>query len=61
MKRRSIHQNQVCGGRRGLAAMEVVLTLAAMLPIAVVVFVMTARLARWFYFLVVHSVGSPLF
>lgn len=45
----------------GLAAFEIVLLLGAMLPIAVAFFVILARLARWFYFLVVHGAGGALF
>ena len=45
----------------GLAAFEIVLLLGAMLPVAVVLFVLLARLARWFYFLVVHGAGGALF
>lgn len=45
----------------GLAAFEIVLLLGVMLPVAVVLFVLLARLARWFYFLVVHGAGGALF
>jgi hypothetical protein len=45
----------------GLMAFEIVLLLGAMLPLAVLVFVLLARLARWFYFLVVHGAGGALF
>lgn len=54
-------QKVVAGSRSGLAAIEVVLTMAVMMPLAAVIFMMMAQLARWFYFLIVHTVGSPVF
>lgn len=63
MRRKSIISNRFQKGHSlaGLAAFEIVLLLGAMLPVAVVLFVLLARLARWFYFLVVHGAGGPLF
>ncbi len=57
----SLNRIQKRNSSAGLAAFEIVLLLGAMLPVAVVLFMLLTRLARWFYFLVVHGAGGALF
>ncbi len=63
MRRTLNNSNQIQkrNSSAGLAAFEIVLLLGAMLPVAVVLFMLLTRLARWFYFLVVHGAGGALF